>query len=148
MPKVVMTHAVVDTERWLKGKAERAAALSAFATNVTDYAAADGSNNIAVTADIQDVAPAQAAGLETPSLRVSDEIARLCGLPISAWSRFMLSDTSSSETDTSGETRLRTTLPKASEAVTCSPSVERGMPRCGVVDFFQKHFHREQRPRR
>ena len=24
MPKVVMTHAVVDVERWLKGKAERA----------------------------------------------------------------------------------------------------------------------------
>ena len=60
MPKVVMTHAVVDTERWLKGKAERAAALSAFATNVTDYAAADGSNNIAVTADIHDVDGMQA----------------------------------------------------------------------------------------
>jgi len=66
MPKVVMTHAVVDTERWLEGKAERAAALSAFATNVTDYAAADGSNNIAVTADIEDVATAQAA-LASPS---------------------------------------------------------------------------------
>ncbi|MHB8490247.1 MAG: hypothetical protein ACYDCS_14410 [Candidatus Dormibacteria bacterium] len=60
MPKVVMTHAVVDVERWLKGKAERAGALSPYATNVTDYAAADGSNNIAVTADIQDLAAAQA----------------------------------------------------------------------------------------
>lgn len=66
MPKVVMTHAVVDTERWLKGKAERAAALSAFATNVTDHVAADGSNNIAVTADIEDLATAQAA-LASPS---------------------------------------------------------------------------------
>jgi hypothetical protein len=60
MPKVVMTHAVVDVERWLKGKAERAGALSPYATNVTDYAAADGSNNIAVTADIEDLAAAQA----------------------------------------------------------------------------------------
>jgi hypothetical protein len=42
MPKLVMTHAVVDIERWLKGKAERAATIGAFATNVTDYAAADG----------------------------------------------------------------------------------------------------------
>jgi hypothetical protein len=29
MPKVVMTHAVVDIERWLKGKAERHSAVSA-----------------------------------------------------------------------------------------------------------------------
>ena len=60
MPKVVMTHAVVDIERWLKGKAERAATIGAFATNVTDYVAADGSNNIAVTADVEDMAGAQA----------------------------------------------------------------------------------------
>jgi hypothetical protein len=60
MPKVVITHAVMDVERWLKGKAERAAVVGAYATNVTDHVAADGSNNIAVTADVHDMAGAQA----------------------------------------------------------------------------------------
>lgn len=56
MPRMVLTHAVVDVERWLAGKAERAAAIeSGSGSNVTDYVAADGSNNIAVTADIGDV---------------------------------------------------------------------------------------------
>ena len=55
MPKVVITHAVVDIDRWLKGKAGRTAAIeSASGTNVTDYVAQDGSNNIAITADISD----------------------------------------------------------------------------------------------
>lgn len=53
---MVATHAVEDVERWLEGKAERAEALgSATGSNVTDYVAADGSNNIAVTADVADV---------------------------------------------------------------------------------------------
>lgn len=60
MAKIVITHAVVDIERWLKGKEERAAVISAYATNVTDYVAMDGSNNIAVTADVHDMAGAQA----------------------------------------------------------------------------------------
>lgn len=55
MPRLVITHAVVDVERWLKGKAERAAAIGTAGSNVTDYVAADGSNNIAVTADIHDM---------------------------------------------------------------------------------------------
>ena len=60
MPKLVITHAVVDIERWLKGKQERAADIGPFATNITDYVAMDGSNTIAVTADIHDLAGAQA----------------------------------------------------------------------------------------
>lgn len=60
MPKVVITHKVVDVERWLKGKAERAAVVGAYATQVTDHVAMDGSNNIAVTADVHDMAGAQA----------------------------------------------------------------------------------------
>lgn len=56
MPRVVLTHAVVDVERWLEGKAERASAIeSGSGSNVTDYVAADGSNNIAITADVADV---------------------------------------------------------------------------------------------
>ena len=49
MPKMVVSHAVVDIDRWLQGKAERAAVIGEYATNVTDHVAADGSNNIAVT---------------------------------------------------------------------------------------------------
>jgi hypothetical protein len=61
MPKVVITHAVVDVERWLNGKADRAAAIeSASGANVTDYVAHDGSNNIALTADVGDLGAMQA----------------------------------------------------------------------------------------
>jgi hypothetical protein len=60
VPKIVITHKVVDIERWLAGKAERASVISGYATQVTDYVAADGSNNIAVTADVNDMAGAQA----------------------------------------------------------------------------------------
>ena len=59
MPKMVITHAVVDIERWLDGKTERAAAIGSFGTDVTDYVAVDGSNNIAITADVHDVAGAR-----------------------------------------------------------------------------------------
>ena len=56
MPKVVITHAVEDIDRWLQGKAERAAAIeSGTGSNVTDYVADDGSTNIAITADVADV---------------------------------------------------------------------------------------------
>ena len=62
MPKVVLTHGVVEIDRWLRGKAGRAAAIqSAFGSNVvTDYVAHDGSNNVAVAADVQDVEAMQA----------------------------------------------------------------------------------------
>lgn len=55
MPKMVITHAVVDIDRWLQGKAERAEIISKYATNVTDHVAADGSNHVAITADIRDM---------------------------------------------------------------------------------------------
>ena len=61
MPRVVLTHAVVDIDRWLKGKAERAEAIeSGSGSNVVDYVAEDGSNNIAVTAEIGDLAALRA----------------------------------------------------------------------------------------
>jgi hypothetical protein len=70
MPKVVITHAVQDIDRWLQGKAERAAAIeSATGSDVTDYVAQDGSNNIAVTADIADV-DAMKSMLAAPSAEV------------------------------------------------------------------------------
>ena len=68
MPKVILTHAVVDIDRWLRGKAERAAAIeSAFGSNVvTDYVAHNGSTNVAVAADVQDVEAMQAVLASPP----------------------------------------------------------------------------------
>jgi hypothetical protein len=57
---VIITHAVADVERWLKGKDERAAAIEAGSgSNVTDYVANDGSKNTAITADVSDPAAIQ-----------------------------------------------------------------------------------------
>jgi hypothetical protein len=70
MPKVVITHAVEDIDRWLQGKEERAAAIeSGSGSNVTDYVAADGSSNVAVTADVSDVAAIQSM-MASPSPEV------------------------------------------------------------------------------
>jgi hypothetical protein len=53
------------------GKSERAAAIeSGSGTNVTDYVAHDGSNNIAITADVQDLDALQAM-LASPSPEVA-----------------------------------------------------------------------------
>lgn len=61
MPRVVITHGVADVERWLKGKDGRAAAIeSGTGSNVTDYVAGDGSNNVAITADVSDLAAVEA----------------------------------------------------------------------------------------
>jgi hypothetical protein len=54
MPRIVITHAVQDVERWLKGKDERAAALPG-ATDVTDLVAMDGSNHAAVAFGVDDL---------------------------------------------------------------------------------------------
>jgi hypothetical protein len=60
MTRVVLTHAVEDIDHWLQGKAERATAIeSAGGSNVTDHVAQDGSKNVAVTADVSDVASLQ-----------------------------------------------------------------------------------------
>jgi hypothetical protein len=57
MPKMVVTHSVVDVDNWLKGKAERAEAIIGMGcSNVVDYVAQDGSKAIAVTADTDDPA--------------------------------------------------------------------------------------------
>jgi hypothetical protein len=71
VPRIVATHAVRDVERWLRGKPERAEAIqSASGSNVTDYVAADGSNHIAVTADVADIEAMQAM-LASPPPEVS-----------------------------------------------------------------------------
>jgi hypothetical protein len=54
VPRIVITHAVQDVDRWLKGKDERAAALPGVA-NVTDLVAMDGSNHAAVAFDVDNL---------------------------------------------------------------------------------------------
>lgn len=66
MPKLVLTHAVRDVDHWLQGKAERRATIeSGGGGNVQDYVAHDGSNNIAITVDVDDLSSLQAM-LESP----------------------------------------------------------------------------------
>jgi hypothetical protein len=55
MPKVVITHNVVDVAKWLGFKSERAGAITSMgASNPVDYVAQDGSNTVAITAEVDD----------------------------------------------------------------------------------------------
>jgi len=57
MPKVVITHGVSDVDTWLSGKAERAASIGSMGgSDVSDFVAEDGSNAVAITAEVADVA--------------------------------------------------------------------------------------------
>ena len=71
MSKMVVTNVVLEVERWLDGKAEREGLTGKWLTNVTNCDAVDGSNNIAITADLYDMAALQAA-MASPS---SEDIA-------------------------------------------------------------------------
>jgi hypothetical protein len=67
MAKMVITHKVQDVEKWLKGKVERAEAIAHLGgKNVVDHVATDGSNNVAITADVSDPAAVTAA-ITSPS---------------------------------------------------------------------------------
>jgi hypothetical protein len=81
MAKMVVTHSVVDVDNWLKGKAERADAISAMGcTNVVDYVAEDGSKAIAITADASDPAAVMAA-ISSPPPEVAAAMERHGVLP-------------------------------------------------------------------
>jgi muconolactone delta-isomerase len=54
MPRIVITHAVKDVDRWLGGNAERAAVLPS-ATELTDLVAMDASRHAAVMFDVDDL---------------------------------------------------------------------------------------------
>jgi hypothetical protein len=71
MPKVVVTHNVVDVANWLQYKSERADAIGMLGgTNVIDHVAQDGSNTVAVATEIDDVAGLVAA-LSSPPPEVA-----------------------------------------------------------------------------
>ena len=57
MPKIVVTHDVVDVDTWLQFKSERADAIVALGgSNVVDHVAQDGRNTVAIAAEVDDVA--------------------------------------------------------------------------------------------
>ena len=67
MPKVIIAHGVADIDRWLAGKAGRVELIGAVGSNVTDHVAADGSNQVAVSVDVQDVSAVQAMLASPPA---------------------------------------------------------------------------------
>lgn len=73
MPRIVITHDVVDMERWLTGKDERAAAIGSIGTDVTDHVAMDDSNRVAVTASVHDM-DALRALLDSPPPEVAAQM--------------------------------------------------------------------------
>jgi len=55
MPKMVITHGVADVETWLSFKSERAGHIAAMGgLNAVDLVAEDGSNAVAIIADVAD----------------------------------------------------------------------------------------------
>ena len=57
MPRIVVTHNDVDVDTWLQFKSERADAIVAMGgSDVVDHVAQDGTNTVAVAAEVNDVA--------------------------------------------------------------------------------------------
>ncbi len=76
MPKMVITHNVVDVDNWLQYKAERAAAIAALGgSNAVDHVAFDGGNVVAISADVDDAA-AMMAALASPPAEVASAMER------------------------------------------------------------------------
>lgn len=66
MPRMVITHGVADVDQWLGFKQERAEAVGGLGgSDVVDHVARDGSNMVAVSADVADV-DAFMAAIESP----------------------------------------------------------------------------------
>lgn len=55
MPKIVGTHTVEDVKHWASKGHERVEILGQFATEIVSYVAADGSNKVAMSANIHDM---------------------------------------------------------------------------------------------
>ena len=67
MTKMIITRRVVDVDNWLKGKSERADSISVLGgSNVTDHVAHDGTNSVAVSAEVDDVAKVMATLASPP----------------------------------------------------------------------------------
>ena len=76
MPRMAITHGVVDVENWLSFKAERAEAIAGMGgLNAVDLVAEDGSNAVAIIADVDDPAAVLAA-LASPPAELGEAMGR------------------------------------------------------------------------
>ena len=81
MPKTVITHGVADVETLLSFKQERGESIAAIGgRNAVDLPAQDGSNAVAVMADVDDPAAVMAA-LASPPAEVGAAMQRHGVLP-------------------------------------------------------------------
>ncbi len=72
MPRIVITHPVRDRDLWSSKHSERVQAFAAWGSNVVDYLSSDGSNTVAVSVDVHDMAAMQAA-LTSPEIAAAKE---------------------------------------------------------------------------
>jgi hypothetical protein len=72
MPRVVFTHAVKDLAHWASKHSERVTAFAPWGTNVVDHFSADGSKNVALSVDVQDLAAMQKA-LASPEIEAAKQ---------------------------------------------------------------------------
>ncbi|MBE7552113.1 MAG: hypothetical protein HS126_13675 [Anaerolineales bacterium] len=65
MPRIVATHEVEDVKHWASKGHERVEIIGQFATEIVSYVAADGSNKVAVSANLHDM-EGMMAWMQTP----------------------------------------------------------------------------------
>ncbi len=82
MSRIVITHNTADPDKWSKFTSEREDAFKEFfgGGNVVDYIAQDGSNFVAVAADVDDVDAVMAA-LSSPPAELGAAMERHGVLP-------------------------------------------------------------------
>jgi hypothetical protein len=76
MTRVVLISQVTDAEHWLRGKERTATLFGQFGTDIQFYVAMDGSNRVAITADVSDMDRVARALLENPPPEVAAELER------------------------------------------------------------------------
>ena len=72
MPRIVATHEVEDVKHWASKGDERVEVFAPFGTEVVSYVAADGSNQVAVSANIHDM-EGMMAFMQTPEAAAAME---------------------------------------------------------------------------
>lgn len=55
MPRIVITHEVKDVKHWASKGAERVEFIGPFGTEIVSYISADGSNQVAVSANVHNM---------------------------------------------------------------------------------------------
>lgn len=82
MSRILITHDTVDPDNWSKFTSEREEAFEQFfgGSNVVDHIAQDGSNFVAVSADVDDV-DAVTAALSSPPAELGAAMERHGVLP-------------------------------------------------------------------